>query len=292
MAKLDRLGWAEGFAFDCHGARLGFRVNDPAVLERVCAYLPPGWKPAASPIVDTLYSLIVGGDVPNSRVRRFHLLYAGAARMARTMDLDQLLDTLESDLHFRVAVGAQRQLFVHAGVVGWHGRAIVIPGVSMSGKTTLVEALIRAGATYYSDEFAAFDSLGRVHPYPRPLHIRGADGEPRRRLPANALGGRAGTKPLPVGLVALTEYRPGARWRPRELSPGESVLELLGHTVLARYRPRLALKTLRHVASGAVTLRGKRGEANETAAALLERTTVSDRAPGEGRRGRSAILVT
>jgi hypothetical protein len=31
-----------------------------------------------------------------------------------------------------------------------------------------VAELVRAGATYYSDEFAVLDSRGRVHPFPRP----------------------------------------------------------------------------------------------------------------------------
>jgi hypothetical protein len=35
--------------------------------------------------------------------------------------------------------------------------------LSYSGKTTLVSELIRAGATYYSDEYAVIDERGRVH---------------------------------------------------------------------------------------------------------------------------------
>ena len=51
-----------------------------------------------------------------------------------------------------------------AGVVGWENRAIVMPGASFAGKTTLVRAWLEAGATYYSDEFAVLDRAGRVHP--------------------------------------------------------------------------------------------------------------------------------
>ncbi len=61
MAKLDRLGWAAGISFITYGVRIGVRVNDPSVLERVLHHLPPGWKLAASPVVERLYSLIVGG---------------------------------------------------------------------------------------------------------------------------------------------------------------------------------------------------------------------------------------
>lgn len=271
MAKVDRLGWAAGFSLTAHGVRVGIRANQPEVLDQVRDLLPPGWRAAPSPIVERLYSLQVGGSGPQTHVRRFHLLYAGLARLARTMDLEEVLQALESDLQLYVAGAAKRRVFVHAGVVGWRGRAIVLPGRSYAGKTTLVAALIRAGATYYSDEYAVFDAHGRVHPYPKPLAVREGTGDRPTRCPAEALGGVPGIGPLPVGLVALSEYRPGARWRPRVLPPGQAVLELLAHTVPARRRPKAALATLEQVALQAPTLKGNRGEAGETVRAILDR---------------------
>jgi hypothetical protein len=271
MQKIDRLGWAAGIAFVSHGARLGIRVNDPAILERLPEHLPPGWRYASSPVVDSLYSLIVGGASQNSSVRRYNLLYGGAARLARTMELDEVLQLLESSLRCSVALRARRRLFVHAGVVGWRGRAIVIPGRSMSGKTTLVEALVRAGATYYSDEYAVFDAQGRVHPYPKPLSIRQEPGKPPKRYPVEVLGGHPGTKPLPVGLIAVTRYDAGARWRPRVLSPGQALLALLDNTLLARIRPGTALATLQCVVPAALTLQGKHANAQEVIGPLLDR---------------------
>jgi len=153
--------------------------------------------------------------------------------------------------------------------VGWKGRAIVIPGQSQSGKTTLVSALIRAGATYYSDEFAVFDKHGRVHPHPRPLSVREGTPGRSRRYPLKALGGVPGDKPLPVGLVVFTRYKPDKKWRPRRLSPGQAVLALVSHTLPARRRPRATLTTLKQVVAGARTLRGVRGEADQVAEALL-----------------------
>src|SRR5713226_2163874 len=123
MQKLDRLGWAAGICFVAYGLRVGIRVNNPAVLSQVVPCLPVGWKPALSPAVDIMYSVIVGGDEPRPGIRRFHLLYAGSARLARTMELDQVFEILESDLQLRMAELAPRRIFVHAGVVGWRGRA-------------------------------------------------------------------------------------------------------------------------------------------------------------------------
>jgi hypothetical protein len=163
-----------------------------------------------------------------------------------------------------------RGIFVHAGVVGWQGQAILIPGRSHAGKTSLVTALLDAGATYYSDEYAILDARGRVWPCLRPLRIRDGGDDAGRRVTATDIGARLGRRPLPVALVAAARYRPGARWRPRTLTPGEAVLELFSHTVPARFRPRDAFRILKQVASRATTLKGTRGEAGHTAAALIE----------------------
>ena len=185
------------------------------------------------------------------------------------MDLDDVLAGLEGDLRTYVADRARYRVFVHAGVVGWQGRAIVIPGASHSGKSSLVAALVRAGATYYSDEYAVCDARGRVHPYPTPLSLRdGTNCRPRRCAP-EALGGRGGVEPLPVGRVVVTRYRAGAVWRGRVLPPGQAMLELLRHTVPARRRPKGAMATLRKVAASATVLKGVRGDAEQMRDALL-----------------------
>src|SRR5277367_3536052 len=42
---------------------------------------------------------------------------------------------------------------VHAGAVLWRGRALLLPGGTHAGKSSLVTELLRRGATYYSDEY-------------------------------------------------------------------------------------------------------------------------------------------
>src|SRR5260370_41449215 len=152
MEKLDRLGWAAGLAVTAYGVSVGVRVNDRSVLERVRALLPPGWRPAGKRTVRRLYSLIVGGPTPRPGVRRFNLLYSDAARLLRTHDLEEALAQLELDLELYIADRAPRRTFVHAGVVGWHGRANVIPGDGLCGKSSVVEALVQAGAAEHSAE--------------------------------------------------------------------------------------------------------------------------------------------
>lgn len=270
MAKLDRLAWAAGIAFTAYGVSVGVRVSDPRVLDRVRTLLPPGWKPAGKPTVRRLYSLIVGGPTSRPGVHRFNLLYADAAPLVRTHDLEEALERLELDQEQYIADQAQRHTFVHAGVVGWNGQAIVIPGRSGSGKSSLVKALVQAGASYYSDEFAVLDERGRVHPYPIPLAMRpDRDGATSMKYRAEALGGVAGVGPLPVGLVLLTRYVSGTRFRPHPVSAGRAVLGLLAHTLPARRRPGRVLDALTQAVSQALVLRGTRGAAEETARHIL-----------------------
>jgi hypothetical protein len=265
MAKIDRLGWAAGTCFDAYGVRVGIRVNDAPLLPRLAGLFPPGSKPTASPLVDHLYSLWLGKRRAHSS--GFHLLYAGVTRRARTTNLDELLLAFEADLRLSVAAAAPRRVFVHAGVVGWQGRAIVLPGRSCSGKTTLVAELVRVGATYYSDEFAVIDDRGRVHPFAKPLSIR--DGTQLWTRPAEELGGRVGTTALPIGLIAFSAYHPEGRWRPVPLSPGQGLLALIPHTVPVRRRPQASLAALQRAVERAHVLKASRGEAEGAAVWLL-----------------------
>lgn len=256
-------------ALTAYGVRVGVRADDPRALGSVAERLPPGWRPSASPQVGRLYSLITGGAIGAGRFRRFGLLYAGAELIARSLDREAVLERFESDLQLYVAERAPRRVFVHAGVVGWKGRAVVIPGRSLSGKTTLVAELVRAGAGYYSDEYAVIDREGRVHPYARPLSVREGDGLKQTRRRVEEFGGRAGVGPLPLGLVVVSRYERGAGWRPRPLTSGECVLELLSNTVPARRSPGRALSTLTKAVEGATALAGPRGEAAVVAQAIL-----------------------
>lgn len=269
MAKIDRLGWADGMSFTSYGVRIGLRVNDAAILKELIARLPPGAKPSPVQVVDHLYSLTGFVDGSNGRVRRFNLGYWNLVRFARQRSFEALLHEFESHVQLTVAEYAPRRIFVHAGVVGWKGRAILIPGMSFSGKTSLVTELIRAGATYYSDEYAVLDGRGRVHAFPRPLGIRPPNGARPAKVKAQEIGAEVGAKPLPVKLVLSTRFKEGARFRPRELSRGKGVLELLANTVSARSQPELALNVLPKALESAQVLKGVRGEAREIVELIL-----------------------
>ena len=117
------------------------------------------------------------------------------------------------------------------------------------------QAWLEAGATYYSDEFAVLDRAGRVHPFARPLAIRDGSTALTRRVPVAALGAETGTTPLPIGLVLVTSYRVGARWRPRRLTAAPTLLALMRHTVAARGNPEHSMPILKQAVSGGMALR-------------------------------------
>lgn len=269
MRELEQVEWEEGQAFNCFGASIGVRVNEAGLMDRVEALLPPNAKPAPSPMVDNLWSFYAAPSSGVGEGRGYHLLYDDSSRVVRTLDLDELFEQFASRIHFNVAVRATPYLFVHAGVVECGGQTLVMPGRSMTGKSSLVAELVQAGATYFSDEYAVFDEAGRVHPYPRALSLRAGEGGKRMRVTAEQLGGTSGTRPLPVGVVAVAPYEPGTSWYPQALTAGEAVLALLDNTVLARSRSQNALRVLRKAVDEAAALESTRGEAGETALRLL-----------------------
>ncbi|MEN3334878.1 MAG: hypothetical protein V7641_4243 [Blastocatellia bacterium] len=261
MPKLDRLNWAEGIAVIAYGVRIGIRANQPGVIAQYLPWLPPSWKLAKSPVVERLYSIIAGGEGKRRGLQLSHLIYANGERLVRVPQFEQAATALEGDVQLYVAEMSPRRVFVHAGVVGWRGQAVVIPGRSFSGKTTLTAALVKAGCAYYSDEYAVLDTAGRVHPYARLLGIRErGQFERATRYAVETLGGKRGARPLPVALVIVSQYKSGATWRPRRLSAGEGALAMLENTVSARREPQAALATLRRVVAESLVLKGRRGE--------------------------------
>ena len=249
---------------EIHGVRIGVRADDNQILEHLVKRMPPGSTKETRHKPDQVFcalTQVTSGDPQ-------YKLYTNDCELTQTADFDQFLDEFESSVGIYVAENARGLVFVHAGCVGWNGEAIVIPGRSYSGKTTLVKALLRAGATYYSDEYAVLDHKGLVHPYQRPLSVRGEQAA-RRRIQAEALGATVGDAGIPVGLVIITRYEQGGRWQPRRTTPGQIVMSLLDNTVCARRKPETVLPVLGTVGKCAKGFEGVRGEADEIVCKLL-----------------------
>lgn len=268
-------GWTTQRTLIACGLRVRIRTNAPAILDKFLSGVPNIWKASSSPRIDRDFSLRVGTSGLRRNGRSWHQLYEDQQIIANSADLDSVLEALEIELKVYLAEMAKRRVFLHAGAVGWKGRAILLPGPSFSGKTSMVADLVRAGATYYSDECAVLDRYGRVHPYSTPLAVREPGSIKQKNYSVEQFGGTIGVEPLRVGLVIVSRYQPGERWNPRMLSPGQAILELLANTIPVRRKPKAVLSTLQSVVSEALVLKGLRGEASETARLILEKSAAS-----------------
>ncbi|MDQ4121822.1 MAG: hypothetical protein M3209_10300 [Acidobacteriota bacterium] len=247
-----------GFVFSSYGVSIEIRTNGYELLTEIENLLPPGSRLISRPEpTDFLFSII--WDEKQKRISEF---YRNSEPQVCDEDFERALHLIEIALRLTVAEFSPNLVFVHAGAVAFEDSAVIVPGMSRTGKTTLTAALVREGAIYYSDEYAIFDENGVLHPFPKPLSVRepAALGKQIDRS-VEAFGGRQGTKPIRVGAIIVTEYKENAHWKPQSLSRGEGVLELLANTVSARTNPRLALKILPRAVENALILKGKRGDA-------------------------------
>jgi hypothetical protein len=250
---------------------VGFTVQADAagLLDEARLRMPPTWRPGRSGRPRRHYALVHAPD--GVRVE------AEGTTLGQALSHRGALDALESDLQLFVAQHSREFVFVHAGVVGVRGKALLLPGTSGAGKTTLVQALLKAGATYYSDEYALLDSRGQVHPYPRALSVRLEDGSGKVRFPVLRSVSRVGKHPLSLGVVLVTEFCSGSRWAPEPMTRGEVVLALLSNTVPARDRPAEVMAALARAASEAEGFRTLRGNARGVALAALRLVGASPR---------------
>ena len=248
------------FAFEAFGLRVLVVADSAAAVEDLELLLPPGSVPSSAGSGGRTFALRDRPDGMYDLTRDGDILVEGRS-------LTVVRAALERELLAVVALEAPGRIFVHAGVVAHDGAAIVIPGKTYSGKTSLVAALVRAGAVYYSDEYALLDASGLVHPFAKPLSLR--ESGQQFDHPVEMIGGVAGDGAVPIGLVVVTTYAAGASWQPTRLSAGEAALELLTNTLAARTRPGEVMRSLTRAVAPAVTLKGERSEAGELAPLLL-----------------------
>ena len=148
-------------AFEAFGARIGIRIAE-SVASDVRPLLPPRARLITSEDYDTVYS--VKSTPSKSSSHTIYQLERDGADVGSYRSLSRICRELESDMHFRVALAARDFLFVHAGVVQWKGQAVVVPGRTETGKSSLIMALVDAGGNYFSDEYAVLDREGSSSP--------------------------------------------------------------------------------------------------------------------------------
>jgi len=158
---------------------------------------------------------------------------------------------------------------VHAGAVVLQGRALLIPGSSHAGKSSLVAELLRRGAAHLSDEYALVDEKGRVHSYPRPLLLRNGGPGQTLVLPSD-LDARFQVEPAEVGWILAVDYDPEAAWNIKRVSQGEAVMLLLRNTPHEMDQSPEMIELFTCCAAAADCYAGTRCDVVEAAERILE----------------------
>lgn len=219
----------------------------PEHADSVLAQFPAGWAAIDGAALDC--TIVLQQDEQGLfRVRR------KSTYITPPQHLDSAISSLQNEILIVIAEYAKSHVFVHSGVVSWHGRLVLIPGTSFAGKSTLVWSLVQAGGLYFSDEFAVFDASGHVQPFPLPISLRSDDGGKRHEMPENV----ASTPALP-DLVIFANYREGKQWEPERLRPAQTAMNLLRHSVGVKRNPDLVLSVLKGVGLRAEGFAGYRG---------------------------------
>lgn len=257
--------------FQAYGVNLGVSDERETYLtqisKRLDEVLPNGYELIAEDKVEYLLEATHGADGGFQISRGGEVLIAGGAAA-------DFIDSAISQIRLTVAEFAEGAVFLHAGVVGWRGRAVIIPASSFAGKTTLVAELIKNGAVYYSDEYAVLDADGLVYPYPKKLSMRGIIDDYRQTdVTAASFGAQTGTAALPVGMILISRFDNNEK--PPEfnleiLSSGQGMIEVLAHSISIRRNPKFVLKVLNKVTSRAIIAKSQRGEAKLFVARLIE----------------------
>jgi len=248
----------------CFGQRAGLVA--PARFLQIMELLAPSalWRPCED-LPDKVWTVV-------PRRARVMVETSGEV-LGEWQDELEAARVTRSSIELWAADRSKEHVAVHAAVVARDDQAIVLPGPSGIGKSTLALALIDSGATYYSDEFAVFNRRGEVLPYPRPLALRQAKGEGRvevRHLSPSELGAVVGQRPLSVKVIASLPFDPGLdAVDVQQMSPAMGALHLIENSVAARSQPEAILDVVARVARKARTLQGKRGPSEEAAQFLL-----------------------
>jgi hypothetical protein len=254
------------FTFQSFGVNVKIESNSPELLNEAAAMsdrsLLGNIKPIKAKKPDIVFRLDQHG--PQS-----YRMYLNGEPNVSGRSRWKFLKFYEAMLRTMVGEYAPDLVFIHAGVVGWKGRAILMPADSYQGKSTITAELVRRGAAYYSDDFAILDKKGRVHAFPRMISLRDENYRPFELAP-ESIGGSMWEKPIPVGFILFTGYKPKARWRPKVLSPGQGVLDLIPFALPFRRNPEFCLSVLNLVAGSAIIASSPRGTAEEFAPLILD----------------------
>ncbi|NND02273.1 MAG: hypothetical protein HKN91_05750, partial [Acidimicrobiia bacterium] len=234
------------------------------------------------------YELLDGDAAGDGRVR----LYYNSVVLASSLNAADVLDQMLWHINAESARRTGEFVLVHAGAVAVPGGAgLIIPGVSGTGKSTLVSGLLHAGFGYFSDEAAAIDPIERqLHSYPKAVTLKdrtvfetypelppaGVRPEYVRNhwyIVPEEIRPDIMAPPAPVGHVVLSRFEPGAPTT-IELASRAEAAAAVGRSIIniGRYKSRV-LPLLADLVAGARCYSLRSGDLRSAVDAVVAATT-------------------
>jgi HprK-related kinase A len=171
-------------------------------------------------------------------------LVSDGARVFDAVAAEHYLPLFEWGVNFLLAQRMLHVLLLHAGTAALDDRAVVMPAMPGSGKSTLTAALMCRGFRLLSDEFGVVDlSSSMLLPLVRPVSLKNESIEVIRRFSPSAVFGPEfpGTRKGTVAHLAPSAHSFAARNR----------AAVAAAVVFPRYRRGASLKVERATRSSA-----------------------------------------
>ena len=101
----------------------------------------------------------------------------------KPLPLEQAFPLFEWGMNWCVANHMHQYLILHAAVIAYQGRAVILPGEPGAGKSTLCATLVSRGWQLLSDELTLISNQsGKVVPIPRPVSLKNESIDVMRRF--------------------------------------------------------------------------------------------------------------
>ncbi len=205
LRQLAKLAARDGLCFRAGPFRVELRTRLPDLLE-------------------TFRLLYAHAELEEGGIRDFHVEVTGGEGFRRWWRAQALFKLdgqvpfepyprghafplMEWGLNYSMALRAHQFCLLHSAVVEKQGRALVMPAMPGSGKSTLCAALMQRGWRLLSDEFGIVEpATGQLLPVPRVIPLKNASIEVIRRFAPEAVIGPlfAGTRKGDVAHLAPT----------------------------------------------------------------------------------------
>lgn len=221
--------------------------------------------PASTRVVEQMYGHLTADAsiVPRARFRLRReagelALFCGDTLEYRGPSVEMVAAMLLDRSVYHLALAHRDGALLHAACVARDGQAVLLPGVSGAGKTTLTAWLARRGYDYLTDELVFLrEGSTHVEAFRRPLNIKRptppalealfpcGDGASIIQTPDGFLvsptlfGPSSGA--AKASLIVFPSYQEGAPLALQPISAGRSAMRLLACLVNARQLPEHGL---------------------------------------------------